>query len=508
MPSHLRPLPVILAAMLVVYWLAAAAFPQQARNGDLRRWATAFGLVTVLSLAAPSLWVYAAAMMVVVGAFLALPGERAERAAVLWALLLLAVPNVGAYIPGFGGIGNFFEMQHSRALTLALLLPAAFMLPRDPRRPGPFGVATDWFVLAYFLVQMVVVLPYATRTDLIRQAFVQVLDTLLPYWIYSRAIASREGLTAAMRAFVLTALVLSVLAVFESVKRWPLYDAVPEAWNIDWDLIIFLERSGFLRAKASAGHSLVLGFVLVMAIGFWSAIKADVPRRWLVGLGHLGLAAGLLASLARGSWLGAIVLVVLRTLLGQGGLRGLVLLGLAGVAGVLVATQVPALQGFVDMLPFIGTVDSDNVTYRQRLLEISLGLISQSPWLGVPGYLNYMEELRQGQGIIDIVNSYVAVTLNTGVIGLAAYLGIFVSMLWPLWRLRGMALQEPEGARIAASLAATTLALMFVIVTTSSIVVIPQLLHMLVGLGVSCARLYLQRPQTVPLAPVDALRRL
>src|SRR5512139_4009333 len=122
MPSHLKVLPVILAATLLLYWIAAAAFPDAARTGELRRWRTAFMLVTTLSLVSPSLFIYAAAMMVVVAIFLAAPGERAERAAALWALLLLAVPNVGAYIPGFGGIGNFFEMQHSRALTLALLL--------------------------------------------------------------------------------------------------------------------------------------------------------------------------------------------------------------------------------------------------------------------------------------------------------------------------------------------------------------------------------------------------
>lgn len=508
MPSHLKVLPVILAAALLLFWIAGSAFPEAERTGELRRWRLALMLVTTLSLVSPSLFIYAATMMVVVAAFLAAPGARAERATALWALLLLAVPNVGAYIPGFGGIGNFFEMQHSRALTLALLLPALVLLPHDARRPPPFGVATDWFVAAYFMVQLAVVLPYASRTDLIRQAFVHSLDTLLPYWIFSRAIATREGLRSAMRAFVLTAMMLAVLAVFESVKRWPLYDAVPEAWRIDWDLTIFLERAGLLRAKASAGHSLVLGFVLVMAMGFWSAVQAEVPRRWLRILGDLGLLGGLLASLARGSWLGAILLVVLRTLLGHGGIRSIVLLGLAGAGAVVVATQVPALRPVVDMLPFVGTVDSDNVTYRQRLVEISMALVAQSPWLGVPGYLNYMEELRQGQGIIDIVNSYVAIMLNTGVIGLTAYLGIFASMLWPLWRLRGMAAEAPEGARLAVSLIATTLALLFVILTTSSIVVIPQLLFMLVGLGVSCARLHMPRPATVPQAGIVMPRRL
>jgi hypothetical protein len=63
-----------------------------------------------------------------------------------------------------------------------------------------------------------------------------------------------------------------------------------------------------------------------------------------------------------------------------------------------------------------------------------------------------------------------------------------------------------EEARFAASLAATTLRLSFVILTTSSIVVIPQLLYMLAGLGVSCARLYLPRP--AGLAQALAPRRL
>lgn len=43
---------------------------------------------------------------------------------------------------------------------------------------------------------------------------------------------------------------------------------------------------------------------------------------------------------------------------------------------------------------------------------------------------------------------------------------------------------------MATQLVATTVALMSVIATTSSIVVIPQLLYMLVGMSVACARLY------------------
>lgn len=493
MSSHLKALPIILAAALLLFWIAGLAWPGLAREGEIRRLRWAFILVTVIAFFSPSIWVYALAMPVVVLAFLLPGGARAERAATLWALLLLAVPNVGSYIPGFGSIGNFFEMTHSRALTFALLLPAIVLMPREPRRPGPLGMATDWFVAAYFAVQIAVLLPYASRTDLIRQAFVLAVDTLLPYWVFSRAFSSVDGLRGTMRAYVLTAMLMSVLAMFESVRRWPLYDAVPVGWNLYWDLTVFLERAGFLRAKASAGHSLMFGFVLVLALGFWGIVRGDVRHRGLAWLGTLALLGGLAASLARGSWLGAVLLFVLLIVLGEGGLKRLLLFGIGAAGFVAVASQVQALHFVVDMLPFVGQVDAENVEYRKRLLEISLSLIAGSPWLGVPGYLNYMEELRQGQGIIDIVNSYVAIALATGVIGLACFVGIFGSMMGSLWRLRRDPEVSAEGRHLANYLIATTLAVMFVLVTTSSIVVVPQLCYMLAGLGVSSARLL--RPQ-------------
>ena len=491
MPSHLKPLPIIVATALILFWIAGLAWPEEARKGEIGRLRWAFIIVTTLSFVTPSIWVYAVAMPAVVLAFMLPAPQKAERAAILWALLLLAVPNVGAYIPGFGSIGNFFEMTHSRALTFALMLPALLFIGKGPRQPGPLGVVADWFVLAYFAVQLVVMLPFASRTDLIRQAFVLGVDTLLPYWIFSRAFTTPQALRGALRAYVLVAMVLALLSMFESVRRWPLYDAVPEGWNIDWDMNVFLERAGFLRAKASAGHSLMYGCVLVLALGFWGAIKNDVHYRALGWLGTLALLGGLAASLARGSWLGAALMFVLLIVLGEGAVRRLVFAVIAGIGIVAVASQIPALQFVVDMLPFVGHVDAENVVYRQRLLEISLGLIANSPWLGVPGYLNYMEELRQGQGIIDIVNSYLGIALTTGVVGLGCFVGIFLATLVPLWRLRSHAEASAEGRHMANYLIATTMALLFVLVTTSSIVVVLQLTYMLAGLSVSCARLYM-----------------
>jgi O-antigen ligase len=132
----------------------------------------------------------------------------------------------------------------------------------------------------------------------------------------------------------------------------------------------------------------------------------------------------------------------------------------------------------------------------------------QSPWLGFPGHLNYMEELRQGQGIIDIVNSYIGIALNTGVVGLVGFIGGYLSMLLPLFTLRRRPGLPPEAAHVANHLIATTLSVLFIIITTSSISVIPQVLAMLLGLGVACWRVYTQAGAGEPAIPAWMAQRL
>jgi hypothetical protein len=102
MLSFLKALPVVLATALVAFWLAALAFPEAARSGEIGRLRWAFVLVTLASFFSPSIWVYVAMLTGLLAAFMMRPGDRLERAAVLWALLVLAVPNVGVYLQGMG----------------------------------------------------------------------------------------------------------------------------------------------------------------------------------------------------------------------------------------------------------------------------------------------------------------------------------------------------------------------------------------------------------------------
>ena len=90
----------------------------------------------------------------------------------------------------------------------------------------------------------------------------------------------------------------------------------------------------------------------------------------------------------------------------------------------------PAGRTIIDYLPFVGTVDAGTVTYRERLFDISIEVIKQNPVLGAADVMQLpvMQQLRQGAGIIDIVNTYLLVALVTGLVGLSLFAGFFIAV--------------------------------------------------------------------------------
>ena len=43
-------------------------------------------------------------------------------------------------------------------------------------------------------------------------------------------------------------------------------------------------------------------------------------------------------------------------------------------------------RGLINLLPFIGTVGAETVNYRQELFEVSMHILSYSPFFGSPGF--------------------------------------------------------------------------------------------------------------------------
>ena len=84
----------------------------------------------------------------------------------------------------------------------------------------------------------------------------------------------------------------------------------------------------------------------------------------------------------------------------------------------------PFGQKVIDLIPILGgKVDVGTLTYRERLFDRATTIISQHPLIGDSTALLRMEDLRQGEGIIDLVNVYIQVLLNDGILGLTLLLG-------------------------------------------------------------------------------------
>ena len=156
-------------------------------------------------------------------------------------------------------------------------------------------------------------------------------------------------------------------------------------------------------------------------------LQEEVRSKLQRSLGALLLAGGLYAPLSRGPWIGAAVMIVVFIGTGRKAIKRLMLLGAAGVLALPLLAVVPGGQKVLDLLPFIGTVEVENITYRQRLIDNAVIVIQRNPWLGSFNFRSTpeMQSMIQGQGIIDIVNTYIGIALSFGLVGLTLFVVFF-----------------------------------------------------------------------------------
>jgi O-antigen ligase len=292
-----------------------------------------------------------------------------------------------------------------------------------------------------------------------------------------------------------------MLALFEFAKGWNLYAAVVNALGLRWGFSGYLARDGLLRASVSTGQAIVLGYVLAVAFAFYLYMRERIPRNAMsLALGAL-LVGGMFASLSRGPWLGALLAYVCFVLLGSGAMKRLVLLGAGGAAGLVVASFFPVGQRLIGLLPFVGDVGSENIDYRQRLIDNSLIVIERNLWFGSPDYLETpeMQSMIQGEGIIDIVNTYLGVALDHGVVGLFLFVMVFLTTTLSVYkRMRSLPAEAVEARDLGRALLASMAGVLFIIFTVSSISVIPIVYWALAGM---CAAYGSRMQLTAPIEP-------
>ena len=195
-----------------------------------------------------------------------------------------------------------------------------------------------------------------------------------------------------------------------------------------------------------------------------------------------------MVTLSRGPWVGAMALLATFIATGPHAIKRLVILSMAAIAAIPLISVMPGGEKVINLLPIIGNVEKNNIDYREKLLNNSIVVIERNPLFGSVTYLETpeMQEMVQGQGIIDIVNTYIQVSLNYGLVGLSLFAGFFLVVLSGIYQCRKMIPDKTsELYLLGRSITATLIAVLVIIFTVSSIVTIPIIYWSLAGMGVA-----------------------
>jgi hypothetical protein len=490
MPVHLKALLVIVALAMAVFVLSKSfACSSATTPADFDRRRNLWFAVIIAAFLAHNYYIFAAiASVLLIGA-----AKSDSNRFAMYFLMLFAVPMYEKMISGLGIANHLFMLDYSRLLALVVLFPAMKMVI-DGNDYLSFGrTSSDKFIAGYLLLNLGLTLSVNTITNSFRLGvFYPFLDVFLPYFVASRTVRNLSAFKDVLMAFAVASLILSAIAAFEYARHWLLYQNLSQALGANIFGGYLMRGDDTLRAQASTGQPIVLGYIIAIAMAFMWFLRATAGSVGGWRVAALVLAVGLYVPVSRGPWVGAVVIILILVATGPEPFKRLMVLGTicsAAFAGLLAT---PMGDKVLALLPFVGTVDAENVTFRQDLLNMSLEVILQNPFFGAYDYARaeQFEELRQGNGFLDIVNTYLSVAMGSGLVGLVLFSGVFLSATWSVLRAMNRLIDRTsEIFLLGQTLLAAILGTMVIIFTVSSVSYIPIVYWSLVGLCLAYARI-------------------
>lgn len=482
MPEHLRALIVIAILTTVVFAFtkrpACAMFDQHTFTRRRNLWFA----VTFMAFLSPNFWLFAG----LASMLLMFARTQEDNLPALYFTILFALPVAYVVVPGFGLVNYIIDLSFQRILVFVLLFPAFLQLLHRSGAPGIGRLSADKWLLGYCLLSVLLYLRDTTLTDTLRQGVYTFFDIFVPYYVVSRLLDSTDKLREAILWLVIAIMLLSIIGMFESARHWLLYNPLIHSLSLGQGMSGYLPRDDILRAEATAGQPIALGYIAMIGIGLYLFIQRSIAKKSLRRLGLLLLLGGLAAPLSRGPWVGALAMFVVYLATGPSAMRRISILALAGVLALPALAVMPGGERVINLLPFIGKTEANTIEYRDQLFTNASIVIKRNLWLGSVDYLDTpeMESMRNGNGLIDIVNSYIGIALEKGLIGLTLFVGFFASVMWKLYRtIRSLPDKNSDEHVLGRALLATLIGILLTIVTVSSITFIPIMYWSIAAIG-------------------------
>jgi hypothetical protein len=462
MPENIKALIVILflGSAFIFFFRSIAA--KQGYIKDYRALTTHWYVVTIASVITGNYWLF----LLFVAAYLWLtqPSGRAEKTWLTYIIIGLMMPPLVNAIPPAFGINKFGVMTWYRFLIIVLLLPYLFRLKARSNFKW-LDHYSDKLVVLFFLL---IIILNATRSpsvsDTLRLTIFRIID-VIPYYAMSRGIKDTEDVKRLLFSCCVIIGIASLIAVFEVVKSWHVYDSISQHLisPLNDNITAYKYRSGLLRASVNYG-SIPLGYIAALGFFmfyfFYPKGGSFKVKAWFMLIG-----LGMLAALSRGPWVGFIggffVLSFLKKKVTK-------LLVFSLVASMVIIVS-PAGDKFISLLPGVGNDAEGTISYRQELFITSIDVMQDNLLFGDPLYKNNpkMQHLMQGEKIIDVVNSYIEVGLKYGLTTLGCFIGFLVFPALKLYQLSKSSRRTPDERNICYVLIAMAVTTIITIATVS-----------------------------------------
>lgn len=382
---------------------------------------------------------------------LILPSPKAVELRSQLFLLSLPLMPMMVYTIAIGGL-TFAQFNYIHLLSIGFLMA---MLIAGERLYEPRLMRWDMLFLLMMIVQIFMDCRGNDLTYSIRACNQVILNLGLPYMAVSRAFVRSRSPNDLMLSVLLGGCILALIATFEAPRHWLLYDTMPQSIGADPELSsgYVKQRGGLLRARASFPESTGLSLLLGLAVVILVALRRHVGPRITFFATMVLLASGVFFTLAR---IGYIVIVIgLIACMVQerkwfGLFKMLLAIPVCAAALLLLSYVIPTLAASIGT----GEDAAGSVDYRSDLLSSGLALVREN-WvsgLSMPDIYARLEHLRQGEGIIDLVDQPLTILMRGGVIGAALYYAMLGGILCTLF-LRGPGLGREVTASATACFA-------------------------------------------------------
>lgn len=348
-----------------------------------------------------------------------------ERVVPVYLFSMLLIPPLDMSV----AVGSLKLFEFGMLDALGFGAGAVIMLNPQKGRPG-----AQWDAVALGIVIMIAAaLSRDTSfSNFLRASLNVMIDLGLPYYVVSRGIRSVKDVERTTLWLACGAVVFGAILGYEALRTWPMYNDLYGKYGVPMMLIV-KARAGMLRAGGPFMEPTSAAMVLAMfTLALW--VCRDHFRSWMYHMALLSIAIfGLYAPQSRGAWIGLCIAILASDMI-RG--RFVPLMGKMIVIGGGAMALFTAAQFSPHLSESLGLSgnSSDTSEYRRMLLERGMEEFWRSPIYGysTPQILGRLEDLRQGEGIIDFVNTYIWIMLIGGSLGILMFVGGFVIFLGAL----------------------------------------------------------------------------